>query len=132
MPLGLDHFKSPFRLVWSMIGRSLVVDQNDRQVVRPSNDIGSIDWYTEKADWERLAPIMAGAPELYAVSERLAEKLEGDRVRIVDGRITLEPIEVEEFLDVLAEIRAGAPKISSSEEKSEPADDQSTPRRYLR
>lgn len=132
MSLEFDHFKGPFRKIWSMVGRSLVVDQSGREVVRPSTDLGSIDWYAKKDDWERLAPILAGSPALYAASERLAQKLEGSGMKLVDGRITLETDDVGEFLEVLTQIRAGAPKIRPSEEETEDDIEQNAPARYLR
>jgi hypothetical protein len=131
MALELNHFEGPFRKVWSLVGRSLVVDRNDRQVVRPS-DLGSPAWLAEKDDWERLAPIMAGAPALYAASERLAEKLEGSGMKVVDGRIILEVRDVAEFLDTLDEIRASAPRIPPPEENSGTEIEQAASSRYLR
>ncbi len=121
MPVTLDHFVGPFRQVWSLAGRSLVVDAKDRQVVRPASDLGGLSWPEEREDWERLAPVLAGSVALYEQAERLAARLEGPGVRRVDGRIVLEEGDVGEFLDALDRIRASMPKAPPAPEEDDGA-----------
>lgn len=110
MSIAFDRFVTPFAKAWSLVGRSLVVDATGRQVVRPVSDLSSADWASEKADWERLAPLFAEAVPLYEQAETLAVRLEGDGVRRVDGRIVVEEDDFAGLLDVLARIRAAMPK----------------------
>jgi hypothetical protein len=128
MPIEFERYVGPFRKVWSMVGRSLVVDAEGRQIARPCADIGSSSWHEEKADWERLAPLLADAVPLYDEATRLAARLEGPDVRRVDGRIVVDEADFSGMLDVLDRIRAGMPPARKTDE--EPGEE--APAVYLR
>lgn len=51
----------PYRLVWSMVGRSLILDSRDHEAINPGVEIGA-GWTPEVAAWwERVAPVIVKA-----------------------------------------------------------------------
>lgn len=50
--------KLPLRLVWSMVGRSLILDATGKEVLRPSRDIGN-DF--DGQEWEKDAKAVVEA-----------------------------------------------------------------------
>jgi hypothetical protein len=52
------------RTSWSAVGRTLITDGQGNQVVSPARDIGPM---FDAEAWERLAPVLAAAPELLAL-----------------------------------------------------------------